>query len=281
MSDTIVLIYLPVVLIWCVVLAVAIYFYRINPTLFGSSRILLLVMILDTARNILENIYFGLYFGGRYGVLSAHITELLGQPFLLMLPKLVNIGAAILVLFILLLRWLPKAAQERSALRSQADTDALTGLNNRRRFLALADAERDRACRYGRPLSLVMIDIDNFKAINDRFGHDVGDQCIVAVAGTCQRIRRDSDVAGRFGGEEFALLLPETDLPAGRSFAERLREEIAAIDLRLPGLKITASIGVAGWNAPLAIDEIIKRADLALYDAKRSGRNRVCEFVYI
>ena len=109
-----------------------------------------------------------------------------------------------------------------------ATIDSMTGLYNRRHFLDQADAEWSRFQRYQRPLSMLMVDIDHFKQVNDRYGHAVGDETIVAVAGACAKGKRQSDIVGRLGGEEFAILLPETDLAQATIVADRLCKAIAA-----------------------------------------------------
>jgi len=157
-----------------------------------------------------------------------------------------------------------------------ATIDGMTGIFNRRHFLALADREWFRARRYGRPLSFLMIDIDYFKAINDRFGHDVGDRAIVHVANLASHYKRGSDLLARIGGEEFGLLLPETGTAQAELVAERLRRAVAASPLAEVSHSATVSIGVASSDETMAgISDLIKAADQALYAAKRSGRNRV------
>jgi diguanylate cyclase (GGDEF)-like protein len=159
-----------------------------------------------------------------------------------------------------------------------ATTDGMTGIYNRRHFLTLADREWARARRYGRPISFLMIDIDYFKLINDNFGHQVGDEMIVHLAKLARDSKRECDVLARIGGEEFALLLPETDLPQAQFVAERLRSEVAANSLVVASRSIpaTISIGVATSVAAMnGISDLMKAADQALYDAKHDGRNRV------
>lgn len=161
-------------------------------------------------------------------------------------------------------------------LEELASTDSLTRLRNRARFFALADEEIQRAQRYGRPLSVIMFDIDFFKRINDTCGHEAGGTALRALGGLCRQLVRQSDLAGRIGGEEFALLLPETAGPGALLLAERLREGVAA--LRCPGVTqpLTISVGVAGvLPTETRIDPALSRADQALYAAKRGGRNRV------
>jgi diguanylate cyclase (GGDEF)-like protein len=171
--------------------------------------------------------------------------------------------------------------KETDAFERLACLDGLTGLNNRRNFLLLAEAEWSRFRRYGRALALLMIDIDSFKSINDRYGHDVGDVVIKAVADILQIHKRTSDVVGRMGGEEFALILPEATLDSAAIAAERLRQLVADCPLSVVGhsLSVTISVGVAVCRDDAkGIEEILKEADVALYQAKRSGRNRVCQF---
>jgi diguanylate cyclase (GGDEF)-like protein len=159
-----------------------------------------------------------------------------------------------------------------------ATTDGMTGIYNRRHFLALADHEWSRARRYGRPVSFLMVDIDYFKAVNDTFGHQVGDEMIVHLANLAHGCKRDTDVLARIGGEEFALLLPETDLVSAQVVAERLRREVATNPLTAAARAIpaTVSIGVAFATDSMSdVSDLMKAADQALYDAKRAGRNRV------
>ncbi|HLF11302.1 MAG TPA: PAS-domain containing protein, partial [Gammaproteobacteria bacterium] len=132
-------------------------------------------------------------------------------------------------------------------LEKLATTDGMTGLHNRRQFMKLAEAEWSRFQRHGRPLSLLMLDVDYFKSINDRFGHDLGDQVIAHIAALCREDRRVSDIVARIGGEEYALLLPETPIEAAYAVAERLRRnvEVSALLSNSKGLAVTVSIGVA------------------------------------
>jgi len=224
-----------------------------------------------------------MYFGGQYGLLPASFAQTLGNPTLLIIPKLINLAAGSVVLGVLLRRWLPEAVMERDrserlavSLEQLAITDGMTGLFNRRHFEGLAHAEWARFQRYGRPLSVLMIDIDKFKTINDRFGHDAGDQVIKAIAATCNATKRQTDVVARVGGEEFVLLLPETDESAAEIVAERLRKSIEDNIHVIAGEPVTISIGIAGAALSMPAFEImLKRADEALYEAKRTGRNRV------
>jgi diguanylate cyclase (GGDEF)-like protein len=168
--------------------------------------------------------------------------------------------------------------RQAEQLETLATTDGLSGLYNRRHFLRLAEAEWSRYARHGRPLALIALDIDGFKAINDRFGHDAGDRVIAHVAGLCREDRRPSDVVARVGGEEFAVLLPETELAAAAAVAERLRARFAgnAFVTDAFNLSLSASLGVAAAGPGVdSVAALMKEADRALYEAKRSGRNRV------
>lgn len=168
-------------------------------------------------------------------------------------------------------------------LRRLATTDVLTGAFNRRHFMELAGAELDRAKRHKRPLVALMLDIDHFKRVNDTFGHPVGDLAIKALSDTCAEIVRHEDILGRLGGEEFAIVLTETDLDGALLVAERLRLAVAAIRIPvdlgpdLPSeVTFTTSIGLAErLYGDSAMDTLLSRADMGLYAAKRSGRNRV------
>ena len=163
-------------------------------------------------------------------------------------------------------------------LEKLATTDGMTGLHNRRQFMKLAEAEWGRFQRHGRPLSLLMLDVDYFKSINDRFGHYVGDQVVAQIAALCREGRRVSDVVARIGGEEFALLLPETTAEAAYAVAERLRRnvELSPLLSNGNGLAVTVSIGVAEAGPGMSgIVDLMKDSDRALYEAKGAGRNRV------
>jgi len=164
-------------------------------------------------------------------------------------------------------------------LRLLATTDALTGVANRGHFMQRAAAELERARRYGRPLSMVMLDIDYFKQINDRYGHSAGDEAIRALTAASVGLVRQQDLVGRLGGEEFGILMPETDHEAARRLAERLRVRIAELDVPLRGeetVRMTASFGVSALSPTQDnVDDLLARADRALYVSKRNGRNRV------
>ena len=160
-----------------------------------------------------------------------------------------------------------------------ASTDALTGLHNRGWLDDAFDREVKRSERDELPLALIMIDVDNFKSYNDEYGHLAGDQVLITVANAIRTPLRPNDLVARFGGEEFAVLLPETTVDNAKIIAERLRERVSeadpgSIDNRgLP--KVTISLGIAGRQPGYSLDMMIAAADVAMYHAKRSGRNRV------
>jgi diguanylate cyclase (GGDEF)-like protein len=162
--------------------------------------------------------------------------------------------------------------------REQAHTDELTGLANRRAFVQIGMAASDQARRYHRPLALLMMDIDHFKRINDTHGHAVGDAALRAAAGVLRHAARRADTAGRLGGEEFALLLPETAVAQAAVVAERVRRDVAAIIVphgNTP-VRFTCSVGVAEQTPAVNdLDALLRAADEALYRAKAQGRNRV------
>jgi len=169
-------------------------------------------------------------------------------------------------------------AVEYGRLRDSAERDPLTGLRNRRAFERALDAEAARLDRYGHPLSLLVLDADHFKGINDRFGHEAGDTVLQDIALLLESEIRDLDTAARFGGEEFVVLLPETDLAAATDVAERLRRSVEGLKKRWNGepLSITVSVGVSACPRCVADPQgIVNSADAALYSAKSQGRNRV------
>ena len=162
----------------------------------------------------------------------------------------------------------------------QAVTDELTGLANLRAFHSILQSEIERSRRFGAPLALVMLDIDHFKQVNDRYGHQQGDEVLALVADVLRGFSRDIDTAARYGGEELAVVLPQTDGTGAEQLAERMREAVEQLEVpRLNGdepLRLHASFGVAALPESAADKEsLIAAADAALYRAKRGGRNRV------
>jgi diguanylate cyclase (GGDEF)-like protein len=161
------------------------------------------------------------------------------------------------------------AATTRQALVRQAMTDGLTGLLHHRAFHEALRAEAERATRYGHPLALILLDLDGFKDVNDVHGHQAGDRLLVAVARALEEITRASETVGRLGGDEFAVLLPETGMVGAHATAERIRAAIAA-------QRVTISAGVAELTAD-GPDDLVRRADRALYRSKAAGRDRVSD----
>ncbi|MGB9177958.1 MAG: diguanylate cyclase [Pyrinomonadaceae bacterium] len=156
-----------------------------------------------------------------------------------------------------------------------AFTDPLTGLYNRRKFEEQMEAEIARTRRYARPFCLIILDIDHFKRVNDTFGHAVGDDAIKQVARILKACARAGDTVARIGGEEFALLLPETEIEKARQVANRLRTAVAQMNIPFVG-RATISLGVAEFPlCALTAELLYKAADGALYEAKNAGRNRV------
>jgi diguanylate cyclase (GGDEF)-like protein len=172
-------------------------------------------------------------------------------------------------------------AQLFEELNIQSNTDGLTGLFNRRHFFTLAEREFQRARRFSRSLSVIMLDIDHFKRVNDTYGHAAGDQVLIEIAHRMRASIRNIDVLGRYGGEEFAMVLPETELPGAGLLAERLRKTIAATVVNTVGgpVTVTVSMGVAPFAPEVAdFTALIHNADLALYAAKQAGRNQVLPY---
>jgi len=167
-------------------------------------------------------------------------------------------------------------------LRHMSQTDALTGLDNRRHLNERIDEMFSHAQRLNEPFSLVMCDLDKFKSVNDTYGHQAGDEVLKQLAVILKNEAREIDRVGRYGGEEFMMLLPGTVLDAAVTFAERVRKQIEAHTFTFPGgtLTRTASFGVSGWPHPKIdqCDSLVRTADDALYVAKETGRNRVIRF---
>jgi len=169
-------------------------------------------------------------------------------------------------------------------LRALATTDSLTGAVNRRHFVELTQRERERSLRSGAPLSLCSFDADHFKSVNDNHGHVAGDHVLSAITRAAQSALRVSDVLGRLGGEEFAILLPDTDLSGALVLAERVRAAVAACEVQSGDssesaasapIRVTISLGLAQLRGDEPIESLLKRADRALYAAKDLGRDRV------
>lgn len=166
-------------------------------------------------------------------------------------------------------------------LKTEAFTDPLTGLANRRKFSLESKNLIAEAHHQGHDFSIISIDLDHFKHVNDEYGHDVGDQVLIATAKTIQLMSRDQDIPARMGGEEFSVLLPQSGLEEARMLAERIRHTMATTPIPLANgkiLHVTASLGIATWQeGEQDIQNALKRADEALYRAKECGRNRVMD----
>lgn len=169
--------------------------------------------------------------------------------------------------------------RDNQMLKEMATTDPLTGVFNRRHFFELAEQELKKSQRYGSPLSAIMIDLDHFKSVNDTYGHQAGDQVLQAAARLIQENIREIDILGRYGGEEFAVLLPNTPMPDAKDMAERICRKIEAHPVQVDEttIPVTASLGAVGASNTdnLTITALLDKADQALYEAKHSGRNRV------
>ncbi len=166
--------------------------------------------------------------------------------------------------------------KKRLQLERLVNHDALTHVYNKRKIIGELDRELQRVKRYGNPLSILIIDIDHFKQVNDTHGHPEGDTVLATIAETALNSLRAIDMIGRIGGEEFLLILPETDLNGALIYADRLRMMIAALVIGANDIKVTISGGIA--TAPVhAVDRepLIRKADEALYEAKRAGRDRI------
>ena len=170
--------------------------------------------------------------------------------------------------------------QANDSLRELAYRDSLTGLFNVRYFREIMAAELERAARYKHPLSLVFIDIDFFKKVNDTFGHQAGDYVLHEVADTFLKLLRNCDIVARYGGEEFAIILPETVGSSAKVLAQRVRRGIEQLEIHYEAdcIPITISCGIASCDfkkTNMTLEDFIKQSDQALYRAKENGRNRV------
>ncbi len=222
--------------------------------------------ILLTARDAVEHVVTGLQAGA-----DDYLTKPVIEPELI---ARLNTGKRIVTLE----RSLRTANEEN---RRLSITDPLTGAYNRRYLMEQLPREIDRAVRYGRPLSLIMCDVDHFKKINDTYGHLVGDEVLKWFVAKLQHGVRGSDWVARYGGEEFVIVLTETTVANGTTAAEHLREQVQAVDFASEGatFKVTASFGVAGWKSVVpsgsTLDNLMARCDAGVYASKAAGRNKV------
>ena len=181
------------------------------------------------------------------------------------------------LLLLLVLYWNRKLRALNRALERLSVTDNLTGLFNRQKLDDVFEKEIQRAKRFDQPFSIIVLDIDHFKLVNDTHGHQAGDQVLIAVADVLTTNTRQTDTIGRWGGEEFLIICPHTNLNGARNLADKIREMLSAHDFPVTQ-QVTASFGVSTSRPDDQIDDLIERADSALYRAKRNGRNQVaCE----
>jgi len=189
------------------------------------------------------------------------------------------VTVVVLALVGALVLYIAKRKKNEEKLRELATVDELTNIANRRCFIKIAADQMELSRRRGSPFAILMIDADHFKSINDTFGHDIGDFTLKKIVESCCHKLREVDVIGRWGGEEFAVLLPETDLEQGAIVAERIRQAVQAtvIPTGKGSARVTISIGVAvNSSEDPDVDAVLKKADVALYAAKVKGRNMVC-----
>jgi diguanylate cyclase (GGDEF)-like protein len=201
----------------------------------------------------------------------------LGHPHLVMALSVVSDIVLLVILIWLFALMIRRVELERAVIQRQAETDQLTGIYNRRYFESSLDQEIERARRYGSQLSLLIIDVDNFKLLNDHHGHLVGDRLLFQLTRECESCLRTSDVFCRYGGDEFVIIAPETPATAAMALARRMRQKIGDMGLDSSLETLAISIGIAIWEEGFKTkDDIIAAADSALYQAKSAGRNREC-----
>ncbi len=243
------------------------------PLLIGASALgLLLVLLRDRRRPPWMGAL--LFFGSGSLFLGALADHALARQ-VIVLRSDVPIGGVGFFVFSVVLLFV--IADDDRRLLLQATTDALTGLPNRPAFLEKARAEVQRTERTGRPLAVVLLDLDRFKAVNDRHGHPAGDRVLATAAQAIARTIRGIDIAARWGGEEFAVLLMEADESTAGTAVERIREAVAAAEPPRVPAKVTVSAGIAvhhGLFERGTVEGLLRRADEALYEAKRKGRDR-------
>ncbi len=234
----------------------------------GVFRAVVLLTVIAIAFSVsVTSLMMWWHFGEKgewaFGLSMAILAPLLGTP----------------LMFGFVLRLMHQLEMARRQIHRLAFLDELTGVNNRRHFMTEAAAEFGKAKRYELPMSVIMLDADNFKRINDIYGHARGDDVLRKIAAACQDGLRNIDILARYGGEEFVILLPVTDAQSARIVAERVRANVAELHVQSgndPALKVTISLGVATCAAhTVSLEALLHRADQALYRAKRNGRNQV------
>ena len=235
----------------------------------ASARLSTMYMLLLTARERRTDLIAGLDAGADdYMVKPVDLDELRAR---------VHVGMRIASLQESLAQRVTDLRHAHDRLKELASTDALTQLFSRRWWFDMAVTEFVRSRRYNRELSVLVIDLDHFKRINDRFGHETGDMVLRVFSDMLRRVCRQSDLVGRLGGEEFALVLPETTVAQAQSLAERLTKacRTLAVDTGAGAVHWSCSIGVADIRSDdQDLDGVLRRADTALYAAKRAGRDR-------
>ncbi|XGA80577.1 GGDEF domain-containing protein [Halomonas sp. CH40] len=216
-----------------------------------------------------------------YSELSDLVHSKAGEQRIIMERLALTIALLVFVILLLVVGLslaLRKLNREHQKITQLSQVDELTGLGNRRYLLNFTDSLCQQSQRSGRPLSLVLLDIDHFKQVNDTFGHPAGDRVLQMFARALKDEIRAADVLARMGGEEFCLLMPDTDADGACELAERIRMEVASLTQQQLGIptSITVSLGVAtAWQSDLDFKHLYARADQALYQAKTKGRNRV------
>ncbi len=272
-------------------------FYALGPF---TSPFGVLLLVLPVAGSLIfppRAMFYGLVMLGIYSALMIGL-ERLGQipyaPFLAYPPfedgRLVgswvaSIGAPAIfasVVVLTLYSWIVVQWRRREReLELMIGTDPLTGVSNRRVFFERLREEMTRQARHGGAVSVLMVDVDHFKDVNDRYGHQAGDQVLVSIANALRASLRTTDIVSRYGGEEFALILPETDAEAAQLAAERVRAAVREFEYATlkSAARVTISVGIATMRAEEELDQLVSRADQALYRAKEAGRDRV-EFAH-
>jgi diguanylate cyclase (GGDEF)-like protein len=277
-----------------------IYFVRpdINSWNIGVTVILLISIYIFVPNRIINSNLVALFgiFGSLYSMALLDVAPrlLVGIFFILWLPTIIGYFAGVRLnlgkrhqyaLFIetvqvnqSLQAEIKRREELEVELKLQATTDPLTGLLNRRQYETLFRREQERVRRHASKLTLCVTDLDHFKKINDHYGHDAGDQVLKHISDLFVATLRHTDIVGRFGGEEFILLLPDTDLDNAMIVINRLREKLQASSVRADDheIKITATFAVTEVTQDDAtIEDVIRRADKALYQGKEAGRNQV------
>lgn len=216
------------------------------------------------------------------GIEVGRLTWNLQRPSLFLGPKITGVvglffGFAILLVYFLMKREHADRAEYENRLYKEATEDPLTSLSSRRYFMALGQQEIAIHRREEQKLTVIFLDIDHFKTINDTYGHSVGDEALIHFSEVCVNELRESDIFGRIGGEEFAAILPQTSLDSALEVANRICNKVQESPLVVDGvtIKMTVSIGVSTMNGHAVFDKILEQADKALYKAKEAGRNRV------